>query len=148
MQKESQSNQAILKWHVSDFMQKTTSVIKNLKKGNYILIDGVACRVVDVSTSKSGKHGGAKCRVEGIGLFDGRRKSIVKPADSKVDVPILEKKRAQVLAIIQNKVQLMDMEDYSTFELEIPDEMKGKLKSGEEITYYEVAGTRTLQQLK
>lgn len=134
--------------HASDFMEKTTSVIKNLKKGSYVLIDGVPCRIVDVSTSKSGKHGGAKCRVEGIGLFDGRRKSIVKPADSRVDVPILVKKKAQVLAIIQDKVQLMDMEDYSTFELEIPDEMKGKLNSGEEINYYEIAGTKTIKPLK
>ncbi|MCD6226822.1 MAG: translation initiation factor IF-5A [Candidatus Aenigmarchaeota archaeon] len=129
-------------------MEKTTGVIKNLKKGGYILIDNIPCRVVDVSVSKSGKHGGAKCRVEAIGLFDGRRKSIVKPADSKVDVPILNRKRAQVLAIVKDKVQLMDLEDYSTFELDIPDELKGKLNSGQEINYYEVAGVRTLQQLK
>jgi len=129
-------------------LEKTTAVIKNLKKGSYILIDDVPCRVASVSSSKSGKHGGAKCRVDGIGLFDGRRKSIVKPADTRVDVPILNKKRAQVLAIVKDKVQLMDLEDYSTFELEIPDEMKGKLESGQEINYYEVAGTRTLQHLK
>jgi len=129
-------------------LEKTTGVIKNLKKGGYILIDNIPCRVVDVSVSKSGKHGGAKCRVEAIGLFDGRRKSIVKPADSKVDVPILNRKRAQVLAIVKDKVQLMDLEDYSTFELDIPDELKGKLNSGQEINYYEVAGVRTLQQLK
>ena len=129
-------------------MEKTTGVIKNLKKGGYILIDSIPCRVVDVSVSKSGKHGGAKCRVEAIGLFDGRRKSIVKPADSKVDVPILNRKRAQVLAIVKDKVQLMDLEDYSTFELDIPDELKGKLNSGQEMNYYEVAGVRTLQQLK
>lgn len=124
------------------------SVIKNLKKGSFVLIDDVACRVVSVNISKSGKHGAAKARVDGIGLFDGRRKSIIKPADAKVPVPILLKKQAQVLAIIGEKVQVMDLVDYSNFELDIPEEMKGKLESGQEIMYYEIEGMRTLQAPK
>jgi len=130
-----------------DTMEKT-AVIKNLKKGHFILIDNTPCRVVSVAISKSGKHGGAKCRVEGMGLLDGRRKSIVKPADAKVEVPIILKKSAQVLAILENRVQLMDMTDYSTFELEIPEELKGKLNPGEEVNYFEIGGIRTLKPLK
>ena len=83
-----------------------------------------------------------------MGLFDGRRRSIIKPADAKVPVPILLKKRAQVLAIIGDKVQLMDLTDYSNFELDIPEEMKGKLESGQEIMYYEIEGVRTLETPK
>ena len=83
-----------------------------------------------------------------MGLFDNRRKSLVKPADARVQVPIMTKKRAQVLAIVGEKAQLMDMGDYSTFELDIPEELKGKLESGQEINYFEVAGVRTLKQLK
>ena len=121
------------------------SVIKNLKKGGFVLIDDVPCRVVSVNISKSGKHGAAKARIEGMGLFDGRRRSIIKPADAKVPVPILLKKPAQVLAIVGEKAQLMDLTDYSTFELEIPEDMKGKIEAGQDITYYELEGLRTLQ---
>jgi len=124
------------------------SVIKNLKKGSFVLIDDVPCRVVSVNISKSGKHGAAKARVEGMGLVDGRRRDIIKPADAKVPVPILLKKQAQVLAIIGDRVQLMDLSDYSNFELDIPEEMKGKLESGQEIMYYEIEGMRTLQAPK
>ena len=124
------------------------STIKNLKKGSFILIDGVACKVVGISISKSGKHGAAKGRVDGMGLLDGRRRSIIKPADAKVPVPILLKKQAQVLAIVGDKVQLMDLTDYSTFELDIPDELKGKLESGQDILYYELEGVKTLTALK
>lgn len=124
------------------------TVIKNLKKGGFILIDDVPCKVVSINISKSGKHGAAKARVEGMGLFDNRRRNIIKPADSKVQVPMLLKKCAQVLAITGDKVQLMDMEDYSTFELDIPKEKKGKLESGEEITYYEIEGRKTLEAIK
>ena len=129
-------------------MEKTTTVIKNLKKGSFILIDDDPCRVESISSGKSGKHGASKTRVEGIGLFDGRRRSIVKPSGDKVDVPIINKKKAQVLAISGNRVQLMDLSDYSMFELDIPEELKDKLNSGEEINYYELAGIRTLKQLK
>lgn len=129
-------------------MEKTTTVIKNLKKGSFILIDDDPCRVESISSGKSGKHGASKTRVEGIGLFDGRRRSIVKPSGDKVDVPIINKKKAQVLAISGNRVQLMDLSDYSMFELDIPEELKDKLNSGEEINYYELVGIRTLKQLK
>jgi len=129
-------------------LEKTTTVIKNLKKGSFVLIDDNPCRVESISSGKSGKHGASKTRVEGIGLFDGRRRSIVKPSHDKVDVPIINKKKAQVLAISGNRAQLMDLSDYSMFELDIPDELKNKLSSGEEINYFELVGIRTLKQLK
>ncbi len=129
-------------------MEKTTGVIKNLKKGQFVLIDGVPCRVDSVQVSKAGKHGAAKARLEAIGLFDGRRRSIVKPADETVEIPIVQKKSAQVLAIVGDKAQLMDLEDYSTFEVDIPEEMKDKVKQGEEIVYYEVMGYKTIKPLK
>ena len=123
-------------------------VIKNLKKGGFILIDGVPCEIVSINISKSGKHGSAKARVEGMGMFDGRRRSIIKPADAKVQVPMLHKKEAQVLAITGNKVQLMDLTDYSTFELELPNSKKGKLEPGQETFYYEIEGKKTLESPK
>ena len=129
-------------------MEVVKKVIKNLKKGDFVLIDNVPCKVESVSTSVSGKHGAAKTRVEAIGLFDKRRRSIVKPADEEVEVPLLLRKKAQVLAIIQDKVQLMDLETYETFELEIPEEKKGKFDVGDEIFYYEIMGIRTLKELK
>ena len=129
-------------------MGKIKSVIKSLKKGSFVLIDNVPCRVDSISSSKSGKHGASKTRVEGMGLFDGRRRSIVKPSHDTVNVPIINKRKAQVLAISGDRVQLMDLSDYSMLELDIPEELKGKLKSGEEVNYFEVMGIRTLKPLK
>jgi translation initiation factor 5A len=129
-------------------LEKTIAVIKDLRKGSFVLIDDVPCKVDDISVTKSGKHGAAKARVDAIGLMDGRRRSLVKPADENVDVPIILRKKAQVLAISGDKVQLMDTSDYSMLELEIPEELKGKLNSGEEVSYYELAGVKTLKPLK
>ena len=46
------------------------------------------------------------------------------------------------------RVQLMDLTDYSVFELEIPEELRGKLEEGKEVPYYEVVGIRTLKPIK
>ncbi len=129
-------------------MEKTVSVIKSLKKGSFVLIDDVPCKVDNISVSKSGKHGAAKARVDAIGLFDNRRRSLVRPADASIDVPIISRKTGQVLALMGEKVQIMDTVDFSTFDLEVPEELKGKLTSGQEITYFEVAGVKTLRQVK
>lgn len=94
------------------------------------------------------KHGAAKARVEAIGLLDDKRHSIVKPADETVDVPIITKKMAQVLAIVDNNAQLMDLTTYEVFELPIPEEIKERVKPGEEVAYFEVVGTKTLKPIK
>lgn len=129
-------------------MEKTTQVIKNLKPGNYITIDGVPCRVEKVVTSVSGKHGASKTRIEAVGLLDGTRRSIVKPSDEEVEVPILQKKKAQVLAVSGNIASLMDSQTFEELQLEIPEERKDEIKEGEEIEYFEILGIKTLKRLK
>jgi len=131
-----------------DNLDKTTTDIKNLKVGHLVIIDGAPCKVESVSSGKSGKHGASKTRVDAIGLFDNRRRSIVKPSSDTVDVPIINKKKAQVLALTPEKAQLMDLSNYSMFDLEIPEELKGKLTAGQEINYYEIMDIRTLKPLK
>lgn len=131
-----------------DFLAKTTIAIKHLKPGGFVIINDVPCRVDKVQISSTGKHGHAKVRVEAIGLLDGTRRSIVKPVHENVDVPIITKKTAQILALMGERVQLMDMETYEIFELPIPEELKGTLQAGTEITYFEVMGQRTIKQIK
>ncbi len=127
---------------------KTTASITRLKPGGLILIDDVPCKVEKVQSSSSGKHGHAKVRVDALGVLDGKRRSIVKPSGENVDVPLLNKNTAQVLAITGDNVQLMDTTTFEMFELPIPEDMKGKLAAGEETQYFEMMGVKTLQQIK
>jgi len=127
---------------------KTTASITRLKPGGMILIDDVPCRVEKVQSSSSGKHGHAKVRVDAVGLLDGKRRSIVKPSGDSIDVPILNKNTAQVLAVTGDNVQLMDTTTFEMFELPVPEEMKGTLVAGSEIQYFEIMGVKTLQQVK
>ncbi|MEM5804724.1 MAG: translation initiation factor IF-5A [Candidatus Aenigmatarchaeota archaeon] len=125
-------------------MSTTKSSIKLLKPGKYCVIDGEPCKVLSVSISAPGKHGGAKARLDAIGIFDERKRSIVKPADTEIDVPIVEKKTAQVVAITGDMAQLMDMETYETFDMKIPEELKGRIQQGAETTYWIILGRKLL----
>jgi len=109
--------------------------VRELKEGRYMVIDDEPCKIISISTSKPGKHGEAKARIEAIGIFDGNKKSVVYPVKHKVQVPIIDKRQAQIVAIMGAEVQLMDLETYEMFHLPITDEVKDDLKPGSDIMY-------------
>ena len=123
---------------------KEVAEVRELKENRYIIIDDEPCKIVSITTSKPGKHGEAKARIDAIGVFDGQKRSVVYPVRHKVQIPVIDKRTAQVVAIMGEKVQLMDMETYETFEMEIPEEFKGKLREGEEIQYIQAMGKRKI----
>ncbi|WNY27593.1 translation initiation factor IF-5A [Methanolapillus ohkumae] len=109
--------------------------VKELKEGRYVIIDDEACIIKSIAKSKPGKHGAAKARIDAIGVFDNQKRSIVSSVSSKVYIPIVERKSAQVLSISGTMAQLMDLADFTTFEIPIPEEYQGKVKEGEEVQY-------------
>ena len=122
--------------------------LKTVKVGKYIVLGGEASKVTSLTTSSPGKHGAAKARLEAVGIFDGQKRSLVKPVDTKVEVPILDKRLGQILAIMGDQVQLMDMETYETFELPIPDELKDDLVEGEGVEYIVALGNMKIMRTK
>jgi len=121
-----------------------------IKVGSYVMVDSEPCRIVDYAKSKPGKHGSAKARVVAIGVFDGVKRSFVKPVDSQVEVPLIEKRSGQVLALLPNAVQLMDLETYEVFEAPQPEEedLKGRLANGVEVEYWRIMGRTKIQRTK
>jgi translation initiation factor 5A len=113
--------------------EKRQTEIKKLKPGGFVLIDDVPCVVEKVQTSKAGKHGAAKARLFAKGLFTEVKKIIVKPGDSGMDVPIIEKLVAQVIALSGENVQVMDSTSYEMFDITVPEDLKGTLVEGDEV---------------
>lgn len=109
--------------------------VRELRENRYMVIDDEPCKIISISTSKPGKHGEAKARIEAIGLFDGAKKSVVYPVKHKVLVPIIDKRQAQIISIEGGEANLMDMDTYEMFHLPIPDDLKDSMKPGEEIQY-------------
>ncbi|MCD6369829.1 MAG: translation initiation factor IF-5A [Thermoproteales archaeon] len=122
----------------------------SVKTGSFIVIDGEPCKIVEVEKSKPGKHGSAKARITAIGLFDNVKRSIVVPTDSRVDVPEVLKKLAQVISIFGNTVQLMDLTNYEVYEVPVPEEeeIKEKLSPGIEVEVWEVMGRRKIMRVR
>ena len=118
--------------------------MRELKVGRYIVIDEEPCKIISIQLSKPGKHGEAKSRLEAIGLFDGQKRSIVHPVTHRVRVPMIDKRKAQVLSMHGDVAQLMDLATYETFELAVTEEYHGKIEPGQEIMYLEALGRRQL----
>lgn len=129
-------------------MESKQAEIASLKIGNYVVFDGKVCVIKDMQTSKTGKHGHAKCRVEAVSVLDDQKIIKVMPGREKVDVPLIEKMTAQVLSISSDTANVMDMETYETFELKIPDELKGQLKEGSQVLYWIVMNQKVMKQIK
>ncbi|MCK9632712.1 MAG: translation initiation factor IF-5A [Methanoregula sp.] len=121
---------------------KEQTEIGKIKEGRYIVIEEEPCKVVGIATSKPGKHGAAKARIDAVGIFDGVKRSIVQPVSAKTYVPVVERKSGQVLSIAGSTAQLMDMKDFTNFEIPIPDEKKGTIEVGKEYMYIESMGKK------
>lgn len=129
-------------------MAETPVQAGKLKPGNYVMAEGEPCKVVSITKSKPGKHGSAKVRIEAMGIFDNRRHYILKPASATINAPVIEKKRAQVISVSGDVAQLMDLEDYSTFDATVPEELRGKLDSGTEVLYWKLGNKVLLREVK
>jgi translation initiation factor 5A len=121
--------------------------VRTLKEGRYMNIDEEPCKIMSISTSKPGKHGEAKARIEAIGIFDGNKRSVVYPVKHKVQVPMIDKRQAQIVSLMGAEVQLMDLETYEMFTLPVPDEFKDSLKPGEDIMYIVAMGRKKIMRV-
>ena len=104
--------------------------------------------MVDTQTSRPGKHGHAKVRLTGVGLIDEKKRVIVVPGHDHIDVPIIDKRNAQVLSIAGDKANVMDSENYETFDLKIPAELKGQVVEGCTVLYWIILDDKVMKQVK
>ena len=123
---------------------KEQTEIGKIKEGRYVVIEDEPCRVLGIATSKPGKHGAAKARIDAVGIFDGVKRSIVQPVSAKAYIPVVERKSGQVISIAGNTAQLMDMKDFTNFEIPIPQDRKSVVEVGKEIVYIESMGKRKI----
>lgn len=119
---------------------KELTEVRMLKEGKYVIMDDEPCTIMSITTSKPGKHGAAKARMEGIGVFDSQKRTAVQPVTAKMYVPIIERRSGQVLSVLDDTAQIMDLGDYSTVEIKIPAELKERIEPGKEIPFLHYEG--------
>ena len=135
-------------------MSKPTE-LGSLKIGSYILLPvsdqptGDACRITEYDTSKPGKHGSAKARIVGVGIFDGQKRPHVGPVSQQIHVPLIDKRAGQIISIVGSKIQVMDSESFETIDVDmIEEELEGTLQQGDDIDYWNVMGRTKIMRKK
>ena len=115
--------------------------------GSTLTIEGSPCIIKKMDVSKTGKHGHAKVRFEANGIIDGKKRVLVVPGHERFEVPLVEKKRGQILSKAGDNFSLMDSESFENFDLEIPEELQGSVNAGNNVEYWDIEGNKLLKKV-
>jgi len=105
-----------------------------LKKGSYAVLKGKPCKVMEITTAKTGKHGHAKANIVGIDIFTEKKYEDSCPTSHNIEVPNVARKEYQLVDIASDGFVSLMTEDGATKEdLKLPTEedfaeMVAKLK--------------------
>ena len=112
--------------------------IRTLKVGRFCVVDDEAYKILSISTSKPGKHGLAKARIELVSLFSSKKISHVGSVTDSIHVPMIEKGKALVTHIDGEEVHAMNMKDHSMMILPLDADMN--VEPSKEILWMEALG--------
>jgi len=117
------------------------------KPGAMILFEGEAYVVKTNDISKTGKHGHAKCRILASGVFVEKKKVITVPGHERFDVPLVEKKRVQILSAEGRKASVMDLESYETIDVLIHPDIEGQVEADKQAESWDIEGKKMLMRV-
>ena len=112
------------------------------KKGVHVMIKGFPCKVIEVSTSKTGKHGHAKVNITGIDIFSGKKYQESSPTSHNLMQPVITKEDYQLIELDDdNFLTLLDdngsvREDLAldNEDIELNTRLKEEFKNGKELS--------------
>ncbi|KAJ1649313.1 translation initiation factor eIF5A [Coemansia sp. RSA 2681] len=109
-----------------------------LRKNAFVVMKGRPCKVIDMSTSKTGKHGHAKVNYTGIDIFNGRKYEDMSPSTHNVDVPNVSRAEYTLIDITGGFLSLMDdagemKEDVKIPEGELGTKISAEFEEGKEL---------------
>jgi len=110
----------------------------SLRKNGHVVIKGRACKIVEMSTSKTGKHGHAKVHMVGIDLFTGKKYEDICPSTHNMDVPVVKRADFQLVDINDGFLSLMMDSGEIREDIKLPEgdmgvELQTKFKNGEDL---------------
>ena len=108
--------------------------------GTNIIHEGAFFTVKKMDVSKTGKHGHAKCRIEAANMFTGNKKIFVIPGHDKLEVPLVNKNKAQVLSVSEGKASVMDLESFETIDIDVPEELASEIAENDNVEYWDIEG--------
>ncbi|XP_032887620.1 eukaryotic translation initiation factor 5A-2 [Amblyraja radiata] len=109
-----------------------------LRKNGYVVLRGRPCRIVEMSTSKTGKHGHAKVHMVGLDIFTSRKYEDICPSTHNVDVPTVKRNDYQLIGITDGYLSLMTdngevREDLKVAEGDLGKEIQNRYEAGDDV---------------
>merc|ERR1719453_2571731 len=92
-----------------------------LRKNGFVMIKDRPCKIVEMSTSKTGKHGHAKVHLVALDIFTGNKKEDICPSTHNMNVPNVARKDYQLTNIDEGFAELMDDDGGIKSDLKVPD---------------------------
>ena len=115
--------------------------------GTNILIDNEPYTIKKIDISKTGKHGHAKARIEAVGIINRQKKVFVVPGHDRFEVPMVNKKKAQVLSKAEKRANVMDLETFETLDIDCPDEeVFDLLEENGNCEYWDIEGQKIIRR--
>ncbi|XP_059146302.1 eukaryotic translation initiation factor 5A-1-like [Physella acuta] len=99
-----------------------------LRKNGHVVLKGRPCKIVEMSTSKTGKHGHAKVHLVGIDLFTGKKYEDICPSTHNMSVPVVNRQDYQLVSIDDKYLSLMDDSGETREDLKLSDTDVGREK--------------------
>ncbi len=115
------------------------------KVNTNIIVDKQPYTIKKIDTSKTGKHGHSKARIEAVGIINNQKKVFVVPGHERFEIPRVEKRKGQVLSIA-DKVSIMDLENFETLEVPCPPEIKSELQENSNVEYWDIEGEKIIKR--
>lgn len=102
----------------------------SLRKGGFVVIKGRPCKIIDMSTSKTGKHGHAKVNMVATDIFNGKKYEEISPSTHNMDVPNVRREDYQLVDIEDNEIlSLMDGNAEIRIDISLPEgELGGNIE--------------------
>lgn len=116
------------------------------KVGSNILLDSEPYTVKKMDVSKTGKHGHSKVRIEAVGIINDNKKVFVVPGHDRLEVPMVNKKKAQVLSVGTETISVMDLESFETIDVPCSDDIKNGLEENANVEYWDIEGQRIVKR--
>ncbi len=69
-----------------------------LRKNGFVVIKGRPCKIIDMSTSKTGKHGHAKVHLVATDIFTAKKYEDLSPSTHNMDVPNVTRREYQLVS--------------------------------------------------
>ena len=96
------------------------------------MIKGHACKITAMSTSKTGKHGHAKCKFMAVDIFDGTKHEMIETSTHNVSIPNVTRMEYQLVDIDDDYLHLMDDKAEIRQDIKLPAdaELAEKIRAG------------------